>query len=135
MKCWQTASICLRLCDVSLTKSRSPRTFAKPVEDKTPSYARPTETTDEGFCTASVPSGPAGGAAGEALYGGNPAVNVFRATSLVPDEVERVIALIATQYFPGSKLMDLNYDNGHGISRAQVELVATKVSEQNKCFY
>lgn len=113
----------------------SPRPLAEPVEDKAPSYARPTEATDEGFFTPSVPSGPAGGATGEFLYGGHPAVNVFRATSLVPDEAQRVIALIETQYFPGAKLMDFAYDNGHCMSRAQVELVATKVSEHNQCFY
>jgi guanyl-specific ribonuclease Sa len=113
----------------------SPRPLAAPIEDTAPSFKRPAEATDEGFFTASVPNAPTGGALAESLYGNNQAVNVFRAVSLVPDEARRVIALIEQQYFPGAKLRDFEYDNGHALSRAQVEIVATKVSEHNQCFY
>ncbi|MFT4564047.1 MAG: hypothetical protein ACI9BW_003809 [Gammaproteobacteria bacterium] len=113
----------------------APRPLAAPVEDKAPSLKRPAEATGEGFFTASVPNAPAGGAVAESLYRNYRAINLFRAVSLVPDEARHVIALIEQQYFPGSKLMDLSYDNGHALSRAQVEVVATKVSEHNQCFY
>ena len=114
----------------------APRPLADPVEDKKPSFERPAEATDEGFFTASVPNAPAGGATAESIYGDNKqAVNVFRAVSLVPDEGRKVVKLIEQQYFPGAKLMDFNFNNGHALSRAQVEIVATKVSEHNQCFY
>lgn len=112
-----------------------PRPLVAPVEDQAPSFVRPAEAADEGFFTASVPNAPAGGALAESLYGNSPAVNVFRAVSLVPEEARHVIALIEGQYFPGAGLMDFGYDNGHALSRGQVEMVATKVSEHNQCFY
>lgn len=111
------------------------RSLATPAEDKTPSCKRPEEATDEGFFTASIPNLPAGGATAKMLYGKIPAANVFRAVTLVPDEGKRVIDLIGQQYFPAAKLMDFRADNGHALSRAQVEIVATKISEHNKCFY
>jgi len=111
------------------------RQLVVPAQDNSPSFKRPDEAADEGFFTASIPNLPAGGATAEALYGKNPAANVFRAATLVPEEGKRVIDLISQQYFPAEKLMDFGSDNGHALSRAQVEIVATKVSEYNKCFY
>ena len=111
------------------------RPLSDPAENKTPSFKRPEEATDEGFFTASVPNLPAGGATAKSLYGKTPAANVFRAVTLVPEEGKRVIDLIGLQYFSAAKLMDFRSDNGHALSRSQVEIVATKVSEHNKCFY
>ena len=100
-----------------------------------PSFERPSEAVDEGFFTASIPSAPAGGALAESLYGKNPTGNILRALSLVPDEARRVINLVANQYFPAAKLMDVTASSTHALSRAQIEVVATKVSENNQCFY
>ena len=100
-----------------------------------PSFERPKEAIDEGFFTASIPSAPAGGAIAESLYGESPAGNILRSLSLVPAEARRVIDLVANQYFSGPKFMDLAGDTGYALSRAQIEVVASKVSAHNRCFY
>ena len=111
------------------------RTLGEPVDDSPPSYARPPEATDEGFFTAAVPNAPAGGALAESLYGKLPVGNIMRALSLVPDEARRVMSLVSQQYFPIETLLDFTVSNDHALSRPQIELVATKVSEHNRCFY
>ncbi len=115
----------------------APRPLAPPSSGGAPSFDRPDEATDEGFFTASVPFVPAGGAVAESIYGKvrGPGGNVWRAVSLVPDEARRVVTLASHQYFPLAKILDMSADNGHHLSRAQIELVATKVSEHNQCFY
>ena len=112
-----------------------PRKLLEPAAETLPSFERPAEAVDEGFFTASVPSAPAGGALAESLYGKEPAGNIFRAVSLVPDEARRVISLVSQQYFRAEHLLDFHATADHALSRAQIELVATKVSEQNLCFY
>lgn len=112
-----------------------PRPLAAADDTTAPAFERPPEAVDEGFFTASVPNAPAGGTMAKSIYGNTPAGNVFRAVSLVPAECRRVVALIEQQYFTGASLMDFAADNGHALSRAQIELVATKVSEHNQCFY
>ena len=112
-----------------------PRKLPEPADDTLPSFQRPAEAVDEGFFTASVPSAPQGGVLAESLYGKEPAGNIFRAVSLVPDEARRVIALVSQQYFGAEHLLDFHVTSDHALSRAQIELVATKVSEYNQCFY
>lgn len=111
------------------------RSLHPPKDDASPSFERPAEATDEGFYTASVPNAPAGGALADSLYGGLHAGNILRAVSLVPDEARRVIKLVGTQYFTGDRLLDFDHESDHALSRPQIELVATKVSEHNRCFY
>jgi hypothetical protein len=113
----------------------APRPLAEPADDAKPAFTRPAEAVDEGFFTASIPNLPEGGATAKSLYGQVPRGNVWRAVTLVPEEGRRVIDLVEAQYFPGEKLMDFAADNGHALSRAQLEAVATKVSEHNQCFY
>ena len=113
----------------------TPRALSKPNDDSQPSFERPVEAVDEGFFTASVPNLPEGGELAKSMYADAPRGNIWRAVTLVPAEGKRVIDLVETQYFPGSKLMDFAADNGHALSRAQLEAVATKVSEHNQCFY
>ena len=112
-----------------------PRKLLEPADATLPSFERPAEAVDEGFFTASVPSAPQGGALAESLYGKEPAGNIFRAVSLVPDEARRVMSLISQQYFKAEHLLDFYATSDHALSRAQIELVATKVSEHNQCFY
>ncbi len=112
-----------------------PRKLLEPTDDTLPSFERPSEAVDEGFFTASVPSAPKGGALAESLYGKSPVGNVFRAVSLVPDEARRVLTLGSQQYFGIENLLNFNATSDHALSRAQIELVATKVSEHNQCFY
>ena len=113
----------------------TPHPLQAPADSAEPSFERPPEATDEGFFTASVPNAPAGGASAAALYGDMQAGNIFRAASLVPAEGKRVIALVQSQYVPATSLMNFGASGEHALSRAQIETVATKVSEHNQCFY
>lgn len=85
--------------------------FREPVEDGAPSFERPAEAIDEGFFVPSVPSAPAGGALAESLYGKEPAGNIMRTVSLVPDEARRVLRLIGQQYLRGQQFMSLTWDS------------------------
>ena len=113
----------------------APRPLPSPGDDKKPAYGRPQEATDDSFYAASVPCGKAGGEAAKTLYGGMQVPNVFRGASLVPDEAARIINLVQNQYLPAASMMDFGSSGEHALSRAQIETVATKVSEHNKCFY
>jgi AhpD family alkylhydroperoxidase len=53
----------------------------------------------------------------------------------VPEEPCRLISLVSHQYFPTTQLLDFNADSRHALSRAQIEVVASKVSDRNQCFY
>jgi hypothetical protein len=61
--------------------------------------------------------------------------NVARALSLVPAEVDAVRGLLAAHYVPFERVPDLAFDPGRALSRAQMELVAARVSARNECFY
>lgn len=111
------------------------RKLLDPVDDKPPSFELPSEAVNEGFFTATVPSAPAGGALAESLYGKEPAGNILRTLSLVPAEARRLIALVGQQYFSKENFLNFTDSCGHALSRAQIELVATKVSERTQCFY
>lgn len=86
-----------------------------------------------------APSGlrPADAAPGEAWVPMCPVrvPNVARALSLVPAEVEAVRELLAAHYVPFERVPDLDYEPGRAISRAQMELLAARVSASNQCFY
>jgi hypothetical protein len=111
------------------------RQLADPVEDKVPSMQRPAEAKNEGFFTASIPSAPEGGKLAEEIFGSEPAANILRSLSLVPDEARRLNTVIAQEYFSMETIFDLTFSSQKGISRPQLELVAAKVSELNQCFY
>ncbi len=113
----------------------APRKLSKPKDDRAPTFKRPPEAVNEGFFTATVPSAPAGGALAESLYGKAPAGNILRTLSLVPDEARRLIALVGGQYYGMDEFLDFGHNAKHALNRAQIELVATKVSEHNRCFY
>jgi hypothetical protein len=67
------------------------------------------------------------------LYGGSRTVNVIRAMSLVPDEVRGLRDLNAVHYLDTERMMDLRA--GRALDRAQMELVAGRVSALSECFY
>ena len=71
------------------------------------------------------------------LYGGaRRAPNVVRALSLVPDEVRLLRALAPSHYVPFERVPDPTYTPpGRSLSRAQMELIAARVSVLNECFY
>ena len=98
--------------------------------------ARPTTAIDEGAFTHSVPGGRRGGADGTDLYGdAYPVSNIVRSLSLVPAEAAGLIRVLETQYVPESKYEDYTFSSQPELSRAQVELIAARVSALNECFY
>jgi alkylhydroperoxidase family enzyme len=69
------------------------------------------------------------------LYGGRPRVpNVARALSLIPDAVRQLQELSEAHYLPFDDVMDPRARMPH-LARAQMELVAGRVSALNQCFY
>ncbi len=68
------------------------------------------------------------------IYAGVPtAPNVIRALSLVPDEVRGLRILSAAHYLPVEQIVDASV--GRSLDRAQIELIAGRVSALNECFY
>ena len=63
--------------------------------------------------------------------------NVIRALSLVPDAVRQLYAQSAVQYLDFSSPSMGNFDNTGDlrISRPQIELIASRTSSINDCFY
>jgi hypothetical protein len=99
-----------------------------------PSRCRPAGACDEGAWVPTVPSGAATGAEQD-LYGDMPgrAPNVIRALSLVPDALRTLKDLGAAHYMTTAEMLDLRH--GRSIDRAQIELVAGRVSALRECFY
>ena len=78
---------------------------------------------------------PSAAAASEAdLFPGGRGPEVVRALSLVPDAVRAVADLSAAQYVPFERVADVGW-SPRALSRAQIELVAGRVSALNECFY
>ena len=100
-----------------------------------PSCERPDAAVDEEAWVPTIPSGAAGGATGEALYAGLPMPNVIRALSLVPSDAALAIRQCFVQYLDPRQGFDTSFEPGRGLSRAQVELIAGRVSAINECFY
>ena len=59
---------------------------------------------------------------------------VRRALSLVPNEASGLFDMVDAQYLPGAIMADLRARH-RAISRAQMELIAGRVSALNGCFY
>lgn len=111
------------------------RQLHEPVEDRTPSMETPSVAKQEGFFTASIPSAPAGGDLAVELFGKEPAPNIVRSLSLVPDEARRLNNILNHEYFSLETIFDLTFSSLEGVSRPQLELVAARVSALNQCFY
>ncbi len=68
------------------------------------------------------------------LFHGLPQVpNVLRALSLVPAELRGAMELSEAQYLPPHEMMSFERDGA--LTRAQIELVAGRLSALNECFY
>ena len=63
-----------------------------------------------------------------------PAANVIRAMSLVPDEIRTLKDLSTAHYLKNSQVRDPKASRGP-LSRAQMELIAGRVSVLRECFY
>ena len=109
-----------------------PLPSAKPGE---PSRERPEVATKEEAWVPTIPNPPEGGEAAEEHYAGQPKPYIVRALSVVPEEMHRHVELEEIQYLPLRHIMEPDYQHHEGFSRAQVELVAGRVSALNECFY
>ncbi len=96
-----------------------------------PSRQRPASATHEGSWVPTIPRGANTGPEAD-LYAGGFVPNVRRAMSLVPDAVRQLFELLATQYVSKLAIGDAT---GRALSRAQIELLAARVSALNRCFY
>jgi alkylhydroperoxidase family enzyme len=97
-----------------------------------PSRRRPPQAEPEGAWVPMIGQGRASGAEAD-LFGGARTGNVIRALSLVPDEVRALRDLSAAHYLPERQMTDLGA--GRALDRAQMELIAGRVSALNECFY
>ncbi len=100
-----------------------------------PSCQRPVTAVEEEAWVPTIPSGKAGGDAGRDLYGDTPMPNVIRALSLVPNDAGLALQQCVAQYLEIPQVLDASYEPGRGLSRAQIELIAGRVSAINECFY
>jgi len=106
-----------------------------PPEPGEPSRRRPPEAEPG---TAWVPLLPARRIDGPDadLYiapGPAPLPNVIRAMSLVPDEVRNLLTLSGAMYLGPVQMLQL--ETNRALDRAQIELVAGRVSALRECFY
>ena len=99
-----------------------------------PSRHRPANATNEGAWVDTIPSGAATGPDAD-LYADIPGrtPNVIRALSLVPDALRTLKDLGAAHYMSTAEMPQLT--RGRAIDRAQIELIAGRVSALRECFY
>ena len=96
-------------------------------------YLPPDLSDDTGF----VPMIPPGGASGNEtdLFSGSRGANVLRALSLVPDALRDWRRLASAQYLSIEGMANMVGQDDRAIDRAQMEVVAGRVSSYNECFY
>jgi hypothetical protein len=114
-----------------------PRALSPPVAGEPP-RTRPATARDEGAWTATIPGGRRGAQEAVDTYGSDalPAAPfIYRALSLVPAEARDLIRLGSAQYVVLEEFMNLDFTFEPEITRAQVELLAARVSAINQCFY
>ena len=68
------------------------------------------------------------------IYADSNAANIYRALSLVPNEVRTFRELDEHLYLPAIDIFDLETDY-RAISHAQIELIGGRVSANNQCLY
>ena len=101
-----------------------------------PSATRPETAIVQHAWVPTIPSGKHGGKDAAALYGDADFVaNIFSALSLVPQEASLVMQLGSAQYVGADDFMNLEFRRCEQFSRAQLELVAARISALNNCFY
>lgn len=106
-----------------------------PARDGQPSRERPQSAVLEHAIVPTVPNPPAGGRDAEVLYGGQWRPYIMRALSLVPGELLDHLELEEAQYMPMDKVMVPDHQEHEGVTRAQAEVVAGRVSAINECFF
>jgi hypothetical protein len=99
-----------------------------------PTRRRPAAARDEGAWVPTIPGGAARDADAD-LYADipGPVPNVIRALSLVPEALRTLKDLGAAHYMTTAEMLDLRH--GRSLTRAQIELIAGRVSALRECFY
>ncbi len=100
-----------------------------------PERRRPRGATMEGAWVPTVPPGGLDAADADlyAAYDGGHVGNVIRAMSLAPGEVRGLRDLSNAHYLPPGGMRSL--PEPRALSRRQIELIASRVSVLNECFY
>lgn len=111
-----------------------PHAYPQPGEGE-PSRERPATAIAEEAWVPTLPAGPSGGEAGRSIWGEAPMPNVIRALSLVPADAALALAQCEALYLAIPQVMDPGYEPERGLGRAQIELIAGRVSAVNECFY
>jgi hypothetical protein len=103
----------------------------------TPPQERPATACVNGAWVPQIPSGEAGGEEWTAVYGDREFVpQIGRALSLVPAEVAALNTVSGSHYMSIDHVTDPAYaEPGRALDRMQMELVASRVSALNECFY
>lgn len=109
----------------------APHPLPEPLPGEPDRYRPESARRGVGWVSMIPPSGARGAEAD--LYPGPRAANVMRAMSLVPDAVRTLNRLSAAHYLPMGKVADPRARRTLG--RAQMELLAGRVSALNECFY
>ncbi|MAF47457.1 MAG: hypothetical protein CMM10_04275 [Rhodospirillaceae bacterium] len=99
-----------------------------------PTRDRPATAVLEKAWVPTIPAGPDGGDFGLALFGPWQPY-IMRGLSLVPDEYQAHHDLEEVQYMPSAHFMEFDYQHHEGLTRPQAEIVASRVSALNECFY
>ena len=103
--------------------------------DGEPSRTRPGVAKKEMAWVPTVPNLPEGGEEAAEICGDEYRPYILRSLSLVPDEMRRHLELEEIQYLPMKSILIKDYQHHEGFTRAQVELIAGRVSARNACFY
>lgn len=70
------------------------------------------------------------------MYGGlKQGANVLRCMSLVPDEVRNLLQISKVMYLSDRDVPNFKASGGRAISRDQIEMLSSRVSVLNECFY
>ena len=99
-----------------------------------PSLYRPDNLIDVGAWVEVLPNDIEAGSP-EADLAGKLVFNVYRGLSLIPDEVRTVFDLIGIHYLSDDEIKDYRKGFGGTLSRYQKEVVATRISSFNDCYY
>ena len=102
-----------------------------------PRRSRPATARVEGAWVPQIPVGEAGGDDWRDLYGDREMVpQIGRAMSLVPDAARMLTAVALPHYMALDHVIDPTYtEPGRVLDRLQTELIASRVSAINECFY
>lgn len=100
-----------------------------------PNRRRPQAAIQEQAFPPTIPNPPDGGPEAEELYGKQPKSYIVRGLSLVPDELRMHLEQEQVQYLPMGKILQPDYQHHDGLTRAQAEIVAGRVSALNECFF